>query len=282
MAGPTSKASDGVTIVLPAFNAAESIGATIAGLRAELVPLGRPLELVVVDDGSTDNTAAVVRELQTTTSGIRLLRNHRNLGKGLSVYVGVLAATQPKVCFTDADLPFTHGSYAKVVQLALDGCPFAAASRRMPQSEILVRMEVLGYAARRHFVGVVFNTIVRLLLALPYRDTQCGLKAFDRSIAIDLLRRLRSPRFLFDIELLVAAHEMGIDVVEVPVCIAYNDFKSSVRLAEDSARMLVGLLGIAWRFRRGLYRTVNPEVDPDAVAAQASEGDGGAIESPAA
>lgn len=266
MAGLSSKTSDGVTIVLPAFNAAESIGATIDGLRAELAPLCRTLELVVVDDGSTDNTADVVRGLQAASPDIRLVRNVRNLGKGMSVYVGVLAARQPKVCFTDADLPFTHGSYAKVVQLALDGCPFAAGSRRMPQSEILVRMEVLGYAARRHFVGVVFNTIVRLLLALPYRDTQCGLKAFDRAVAIDLFRRLRSPRFLFDIELLVAAHELGIEVVEVPVCIAYNDFKSSVRLAEDSTRMLVGLLAIAWRFRRGIYRAVNPEMDPTSLA----------------
>ena len=262
---------EGVSIILPTLNLADGIGQTIGALRDELLPIASSMEFVVVDDGSTDDTATVVNRLCRVTSDVRLLRNQRNLGKGVSVYLGVLASRYPKVCFTDADLPFAPGSYARVIERLLRGCPFAVASRRMPDSEILVRMEVLGYAARRHLIGVAFNRLVRFGLRLPYRDTQCGLKAFDRQVGIELLQRVRSPRFLFDIELFLAARHMGVLVDEVPVCVAYNDFKSSVRLAADSSRMLLGVLQIWMRDRLGRYDEPNPAMAPEVVCGLAQE-----------
>lgn len=260
-----------LSVVLPTFNMGDEIGATVDALRAELHPLARELEFIVVDDGSTDATARTVDRLCQTSSDVRLLRNRRNLGKGLSVYGGVLASRYPHVCFTDADLAFTPGSYARVVRELASGHPFVTASRRLEDSEIRVRMGVLGYAARRHFVGVVFNRLVRLCLRIPYRDTQCGLKAFRREVAIDLFRRVHAPRFLFDIELFLAARRLGIAVREVPVCIAYNDFKSSVKVARESSRMLVGLTRIWRRERDGSYGRENPDMDPERVRQWASE-----------
>jgi glycosyltransferase involved in cell wall biosynthesis len=264
-------ATAAVSVVLPAFNLAGEIARTIAALRAELQPIAPRLEFVVVDDGSTDATARTVLELCQTTTDVRLLRNHRNLGKGATVYLGILAARHPRVCFTDADLAFTPGSYASVVRELLAGHDFVVASRRLPDSRILVRMEVLGYAARRHFVGVAFNRLVRASLRLPFRDTQCGLKAFRRDLAIELFRRVRSPRFLFDIELFLAARHAGVTAHEVPVCIAYEDVESSVRVARDSLRMLLGLAQI-WRYdHRGFYRSVNPDMDPEQARGWCSE-----------
>lgn len=271
MTAPSTEAANAISVVIPAYNAADVIAHTLIDLQRVLAPRCAALELIVVDDGSHDDTSTVVRSLHLPGAQLRLLRNYQNQGKGMSAFVGMLASRHPKVCFTDADLPFTGASYTRVIDLVLTGHPMVIASRRLPESEMLVRLEVLGYAARRHFVGVVFNHLVRRLLALSYLDTQCGLKAFDRAVAIDLFRRLHSPRFLFDIELLVAAREQQIPVVEVPVCIAYNDFKSSVRLAKESARMSSGLLAITRRWRRGDYRNLNPTMDPTAVTRLANE-----------
>jgi len=264
-------AGDGISVIIPVFNHAGGIGKTVAALREELRPLTPQLEFIIVDDGSTDGTAVAAARLCTAATDVRLLRNRGNLGKGLAVYVGLLAARYPNVCFTDADLPFSPGSYARVLQRILLGHPFSVASRRMPDSEILVRMEVLGYAARRHLIGVAFNYMVRTCLGLQCRDTQCGLKAFDRQVGMELLCRVRSSRFLFDIELFLAARDAGIPVDEVPVCIVYNDFKSSVKLAADSTRMLLGLIAICARYRLGRYRSPNPAMAPDAVRNWAQE-----------
>lgn len=264
----------GVSVVVPAFNAAEFIGDTIAALRQELAGVTERLELVVVDDGSRDATARTVAELRGRHADVRLLRNRTNLGKGLAVYAGVLASRHTHVCFTDADLAFSPGSYARVVRRAVETGAFVVASRRLPDSEIQVRMEVLGYASRRHLIGVAFNHMVRLALSLKYRDTQCGLKAFERRTGIELFRRVRSTGFLFDIELFLAARELGTMIEEIPVRIVYNDFKSSVRLAGDSARFLAGLAQIWKRASAREYATANPMMEPEVVWRKTEEVDG--------
>jgi len=268
-AGPESRT--GLTIVLPALDLEGQIGTTIEALCAEIGGMLPALELIVVDDGSSDLTSAAVSRIGAIPAEVRLIRNRSNLGKGLAVYVGMLAARYSHVCFTDADLGFAPGSYARVIECLLNGADFVSASRRLPESEILVRMDVLGYAARRHFVGVSFNYFVRAALKLPFLDTQCGLKAFRREVAHDLFRRIREPRYLFDIELLLAAREIGVPVVEIPVCVAYNEVASSIRLARESVRMFAGLLQVRRRWRAGAYRAANFEMDPALVTALSEE-----------
>lgn len=274
--------SAGVSVVLPAYNVGPAIQSTVEALAAELRGLGPGLELVIVDDGSTDGTATAAVALCERRDDVRVLRNRRNLGKGLAVYLGVIAARHSTVCFTDADLAFLPGSYARVVSAVRADRPFVVGSRRLAGSEIHVRMAVLGYAARRHVVGVTFNRCVRAALRLPFHDTQCGLKAFDRLTGLELFRRMRAPRFLFDIELFAAARALGIAVEEVPVGVVYNDFKSSVRLIQESARMLGGLAGIAVRHWRGAYAEPNPAMDPDRVRHLADELTGNSVRPEAA
>lgn len=243
----------GISVVLPAYNAAELIENTTVALRAELGPLAASLEMIVVDDGSSDATVEVVRRIRGRHGDVRLLRNRTNLGKGLSIYLGILASRHTHLCFTDADLAFSMGDYARVVERVLASDKLVVASRRLPDSEIQVRMEVLGYASRRHLIGIAFNRMVKAALSIPYGDTQCGLKAFPRATGIELFRRMRSTGFLFDIEVFLAARELGVPIEEVPVRIVYNDFKSSVKLAGDAARFLAGLGRIWRRARAGAY-----------------------------
>jgi dolichyl-phosphate beta-glucosyltransferase len=264
----------GLSIVLPAFNAAETIEHTANSLRREIQPLTSQLELIVVDDGSSDATAQVARGMRRANPDVRVLRNRTNLGKGLAVYLGVLASRHTHVCFTDADLAFSPGDYARVVERVIDGDRFVVASRRLPDSEMQVRMEVLGYAFRRYLAGVVFNRMVRLALSIPYGDTQCGLKGFARTTGIELFRRVRSPGFLFDIEIFLAAQRLGVDVEEVPVRIVYDDFRSSVRLARNSGRFLRDLGGIWMRARAGAYSTASAEMEPERAWLLTEEVDG--------
>ncbi|MCX8073559.1 MAG: glycosyltransferase [Candidatus Binatia bacterium] len=246
----------GVSVVIPAYNAAEELAETVRKVRSELSLLDSPVEIVVVDDGSTDDTTRVASSL----AGVRLLRSSCNRGKGWAVYRGVMQASFPVVCFTDADGPFLPGSYRAVVEPVLAGAPFVIGSRRLPGSEMLVSMSALNYAARRHLIGIGFNRCVRWCLPLRITDTQCGLKAFSREVGIELCQRVRSLRYLFDLELLLAARELGVPVTEVPVSVAYRDRKTSLRLFRESIVMAVGLGGIALRAYGGTYRVPNPKI----------------------
>lgn len=252
----TQAGEPGISIVIPAYNAAGEIAETVEKVRHEFGCLGLPLEVLVVDDGSTDATSEIVSRLR----GARLLRGACNRGKGWAVYRGVREASFPTVCFTDADGPFLPGSYRAVVEPVLKGAPFVIGSRRLPGSEMLVSMGALNYAARRHLIGLAFNRWVRSSLPLDVTDTQCGLKAFQRSIGIELCQRVRSLRYLFDVELLLAARALGIPVTEVAVSVAYRDRKTSLRLFRESIVMGVGILAISWRAYRGTYRYPNPEL----------------------
>lgn len=252
-AGKTS----GISVVVPAYNAAGEISSTIERIRNELAPLDERLEFIVVDDGSTDRTAALAA---LSGADVRCLRSSRNRGKGWAVYRGVRAARFGTVCFTDADGPFLFGSYRAVVERALRGGSLVIGSRRLSASQMLVKMEVLNYAARRHLVGLAFNRLLRQLLRLPIYDTQCGLKAFAREVGVQLVERIRSFGYLFDVELLLAARSLGIPVEEVAVSVAYRERKTSLRLMRESASMGLGLLWIALQDRRGLYASPNPEL----------------------
>lgn len=252
----TQAGERGVSVVIPAYNASAEIGETIEKIHRELSCCGLPLEVLVVDDGSTDATSEVVGQLP----GTRLLRNARNRGKGWAVYRGVTQASFSTVCFTDADGPFLPGSYRAVIDPVLHGAPFVIGSRRLPGSAMLVSMGALNYAARRHLIGIAFNRLVRFSLPLEITDTQCGLKAFERSVGIQLCQRVRSLRYLFDVELLLAARVLKIPVTEVAVSVAYRDRKTSLRLFRDCIVMGAGIAAIAWRAYRGVYRHPNADL----------------------
>jgi dolichyl-phosphate beta-glucosyltransferase len=225
-----------LSIVLPCFDEAERLPDTLAAFLAHYPPDRAEVELLIVDDGSTDQTAAVAAAAAAHDPRIVVLRVPRNHGKGYAVRRGVLAARGELVVFTDADGSYSPAQVDRVVA-ALDGAPVAIGAR--------LDAEATGGQRLRHLASRVFNLAMRLALGLSFRDTQCGLKGFRRAAAQAVFCRARLDGFAFDAEALLLADRLGLQVVEVPVS-AEQRSGSKVRLLGDAVRMLADV----WRVRR--------------------------------
>jgi dolichyl-phosphate beta-glucosyltransferase len=240
-----------LSIVLPCLNEAERLPATLATYLAHYPPGRGEVELVVVDDGSTDGTSAVADRVAVADRRVRVLRTDGNHGKGYAVRDGVRAAQGELVVFTDAD-----GSYGPEqvdrVAAALATAPVAIGARFGEQAGA-------GPPLRR-LASRVFNRAMRLLLDLEFHDTQCGLKGFRRGAAEAVFRRARVDGFAFDAEALLVAGLLGLEVVEVPVR-AEVRAGSKVHLAGDAVRMLADVWAVRRAAARGAYEEV-PVRDP--------------------
>lgn len=235
-----------LSVVIPAYNAAARIAATLAAVGAHLDALPFASEIVVVDDGSVDGTFKAARAALAGRPAARVLRHDRNAGKGAAVRDGVLAASGEIVLFLDDDLSTSIGELDGALAAFEAGADIVIGSRAHPGSEIRVRQRRL-----REWMGKAFNLLVRLFV-LPgerCRDTQCGFKAFRRAAARNIFPRLRTAGFGFDVEVLALARAAGYRVVEIPV--VWCDARPSrVRIVGGSWGMLKDL----WRIRRARRR----------------------------
>jgi dolichyl-phosphate beta-glucosyltransferase len=228
-----------LSVVVPAFNESKRLGRSLQQILQYVDHAARTAEILVVDDGSTDDTGAIASESLSGRRG-RVLSNGRNRGKGFAVRRGVLEATGRTVLITDADLSCPieeHASLARLMeQSALD---IVIGSRSLPDS----RVEVHQHRGRET-MGKAFNVFVRALTALPYLDTQCGFKLVDRARTRELFERLSVHGFAYDVELLVLATDAGLRIGEVPV-VWRNSRDSRVSLVGDSSRMLFDLVRLS-------------------------------------
>jgi len=246
-----------LSVVIPAFNEEQLLPESLARVFDYLQAERIDAEVLVVDDGSGDDTSRVARESMRGRRG-RLIRNEENRGKGFSVRHGVLKAEGRWVLMTDADLSTPIEEYAKLTRIARDrDLDMIIGSRALPESQIEVRQNIV-----RESMGKTFNVVMRQMTGLKFRDTQCGFKLFDRRRTQPLFERMVIDRFAFDAELLFLADRFGLRVADVPV-VWRNVASSRVRLLRDPLNMLVDLLRIRWRFRRGLY---NPDRELDRPA----------------
>ena len=224
-----------------------------ASLEAVLAYLkSRPFEsheVLVVDDGSTDNTVAMAERFRAAHPEVRLLRNPGNRGKGYSVRHGMLAATGDWVLFSDADLSAPIEELDKLLEAATRAeAAVAIGSRALDRSLIAVHQSWL-----RENAGRVFNLLMRLITGLPFHDTQCGFKLFAHRAAQEVFRRQRLERFGFDPEVLYLARKLGFKAVEVPVRWSHAE-GTKVSMLRDSLNMFLDLARIRWNHLRGLYR----------------------------
>jgi glycosyltransferase involved in cell wall biosynthesis len=223
------------SLVIPAFNEAERIGQTLRDTLGYLETTSPQSELIVVNDGSTDATSEIVRDVFAARTGInaRLLEHSPNRGKGAAVRQGLLAATTPIGLFSDADLSTPIEEAPKLIEPIASGeLDVAFGSRALDRS-------LIGHHQpwRREQGGRVFNLIVRFATGLPYWDTQCGFKAFRLDVFRPLLKRAKTDGFGFDVELLHLARQANLRMKEIPV--RWNHVEGSkVSFFRDSLRML--------------------------------------------
>jgi glycosyltransferase involved in cell wall biosynthesis len=237
-----------LTVVIPAYREQATIADTIADVARHFNGRGVAHEILVVDDGSPDRTGETATRALTGARG-KVLRHRENRGKGAAVRTGVLAASGRWVLITDADLSTPieeHESLARVCrERDLDG---AIGSRALDPSRLEQPQRWL-----RRTMGKTFNRIVRAFTGLPFRDTQCGFKLFDRKRVMPLFEQAIVDRFAWDVEILFLAARLGIRVAEVPVTWR-NVEDSRVGLLGDPIQMLRDVARVWWRFRRGGYR----------------------------
>ncbi|MBA3514101.1 MAG: glycosyltransferase family 2 protein [Pyrinomonadaceae bacterium] len=239
-----------LSIVIPAYNEAERLGTTLPKILDYLSDNLSESELIVVDDGSTDTTAAVARERLSAAERVRtsVLSYQSNLGKGRAVRLGLLASRGEVALFSDADLSTPITETPKLVAPIFRGeWDLTFGSRALDRTLIGVHQPW-----RREQGGRVFNLVVRLATGLPFWDTQCGFKAFRMSVCRPILEGATVDRFGFDVELLYIAYRAGLRLKEVPV--RWDHYEGSkVNVASDSVKMLGEVALIRQQARRGIY-----------------------------
>ncbi len=236
-----------LSIIIPSFNEEPRLPASLEKIAGYIRNKRPNTEVIVVDDGSTDRTAAVAESWRNRIPQLRVLSNGVNHGKGFSVRHGSLEAHGDIILFTDADLssPIEEG---EKLFAALQSHDVAIGSRAVDRSLIEVHESPF-----REFAGIVFNKIVRLILRLPFVDTQCGFKAFRRERCRIIFEQQTIERFGFDPELLYLARHHGLSIKEVPVRWAHSP-ATKVNMMRDSVGMFVDVFVIRWKALRGRYR----------------------------
>lgn len=243
----SSSAVPDISIIIPAYNEADRLPEYLESMVAYFRRLPAEYEILVVNDGSRDATAAVVERYGKDNARIRLISLPHNCGKGAAVKAGMAAATGGLRLFADADGATPVTEYARLQAAVAVGADVAIASRAVRDTSRTVKRW-----QRRRVFSAVFNVMVRILLVRGIRDTQCGFKLFTAAAAEKLFARQRLNGFSFDVELLAIAMRTGLRVTEVPVnWVGIPGGK--VNLVRDSWRMFRDLLRIRLNLLRGLY-----------------------------
>lgn len=236
------------SIVLPAYNESERIAATLEKIFAHAKQRGWQAEVVVINDGSTDNTAEIVCEHAGRHPMLRLIENPGNRGKGYSVRNGMLHAHGDILLFSDADLSSPIAEADKLFAAIHRGSDVAIGSRWL-KAELQIKRQPLY----RQILGRIFNLALRLILGLNFKDTQCGFKAFTRDAAQKLFPAQRVERWGFDPELLYLAKKCRLTVTEVPVAWSHRE-GTRISPLRDGVRMLGEILTVRWNALTGKYR----------------------------
>ena len=258
-----------LTIVVPAYNEAMRLGKTILTIISYLNQHNPASELIVVDDGSKDDTSAVAEEAIANPGAInaRVIRYEPNRGKGFAVRQGLLAASAGIALFSDADLSTPINETPKLIEPITSGrADVTFGSRALDRSLVGVHQ-----SWRREQGGRVFNLLVRIATGLPFWDTQCGFKAFRLSVCRPLIEAAHIDRFGFDVELIYLAHLAKLHLAEIPVRwdhVAGGALDSSSNYSRDTLRMISEVRRIRANAGRGVYKEA---IDAARAAAATSE-----------
>ncbi len=233
-----------ISIIIPAYNEEKRLPATLDKVRTWLASTAWDFsEIVVVDDGSRDQTAAVA-----AAAGARVLTNPGNRGKGYTVRHGMLEARGEWALLTDADLSAPIEDLETLWSAAArEGADGAIGSRALDRSLIGVHQPMF-----RETMGRIFNLVIRMITGLPYKDTQCGFKLFQSMAAREIFKRQLLDGFGFDVEVLFIARRLGYRILEVPV--RWNDVAGTKVSMWRGMMAFVDPLKVRWNSLSGRYR----------------------------
>ena len=253
------------SFIIPAYNESERLATSLPKVFAYIRERQIQAEVIVVNDGSSDDTAEIARSLASRYPQTRLLENPGNRGKGYSVRNGMLHAHGDVLLFTDADLSSPIYEATKLFAAIEGGADVAIGSRWLEAG-----LQTERQPWYRQLYGRLFNLALRMVLGLKYRDTQCGFKAFTRAAAQTVFSRQRVERWGFDPELLFLANKFKLRTVEVAVEWAH-DHRSKISPIRDGLKMGVEMLAVRWNDLRRLYEhpstTIEePQIQPVAPA----------------
>jgi glycosyltransferase involved in cell wall biosynthesis len=247
------------SFIIPAYNESERLRVSLPKILDYVREQQLVCEVIVVNDGSVDDTADVVRDFMALHPEIQLIENPGNRGKGYSVRNGMLHGQGDILLFTDADLSSPIYEAGKLFAALQEGADVAIGSRWL-QSELQTERQPWY----RQLYGRLFNLALRISLGLKYRDTQCGFKAFRREAARTIFTRQRVERWGFDPELLFLASKFNLRTIEIPVEWAH-DHRSKISPLRDGLKMGLEMLAVRWNDMKGVYE--KPCVMAEDVAA---------------
>ncbi len=248
------------SIVIPAYNESARIGQALKQVATCIAQRRWRAEVIVVNDGSTDSTAAIVQDFARANPAVRLVENAGNRGKGFSVRNGMLHGSGEIVMFTDADLSAPMEEAEQLFAAIRAGADIAIGSRWLERGRQTIHQPLY-----RQFFGRCFNALTRMVMRLPYADTQCGFKAFRRSAAQTIFQLQRIDRWGFDPELLFIARKRGYSVAEVPVTWGHDE-RTRVSYLKDGLKMLEELAYIRWNALTGVYSREVEDPIPEPAA----------------
>jgi len=235
------------SIIIPAYNEGARLGTTLDRVLNYVAAQRWDAEVIVVNDGSRDQTPDLVRSYAQTHPALRLLENPGNRGKGYSVCNGMLHAGGEILLFSDADLSSPIEETPKLFAAIRSGADIAIGSRWLRPE-----LQAHRQSALRQFYGRIFNLALRILLGLNFKDTQCGFKAFTRKAAQTIFPLQEIERWGFDPELLYLARRSGLKVKEVAVVWSHSE-GTRINPLRDGIRMFAEVLKIRWNALTGKY-----------------------------
>ncbi|HUD22514.1 MAG TPA: dolichyl-phosphate beta-glucosyltransferase [Acidobacteriaceae bacterium] len=236
-----------LSIVIPAYNESARIERTLQRVMECVDRQGWDAEVLVVDDGSVDGTVEIVRRWMERNPRLYLVQNDGNRGKGYSVRNGLLQAAGEVVMFTDADLSAPMEEAERLMAAIVAGADVAIGSRWMDRTR-----QTQHQPMYRRFFGRCFNWVTRTVMGLPFKDTQCGFKAFKRTAAQVIFRLQRIERWGFDPEILFIARKLGYDIREVAVTWGHDE-RSRMSYLKDGMKMLEEIAAIRINSIAGRY-----------------------------
>lgn len=230
-----------LSIIIPAYNEEKRIGPTLVRIHSFLRGRSYDYEVLVVDDGSTDNTSREVKKSDLFKENkLRIISNGSNRGKGFSVKNGILNSRADFVLISDADLSTPIEEIDKLFKYIDKDFDIVIGSRSVNSSEIIIHQPW-----HRECMGRIFNFFVRKMLVDDFKDTQCGFKLFKGNIARAIAALLRIEGFSFDVEMLYIAKQKGYKIAETGV-VWNNSAQSTVKVFRSSLNMFLDLFRIKW------------------------------------